>query len=183
MQVFILLNFFWCFHAICVHCECIKFLSLFSLFFFNKKFLNDNLTWNIGMKKPELITLSLDFPIIHALVVLQQQRFTNPFYCSQGSFWSLIWTIRIRRKVITKVQSKMRRSYIWEIRNWIDVGVTMAISILLQSQETAAAKKGGESHKEKQNNQSVLNSSSALLFKTIKCWIVEMEDNLAVGYL
>ena len=77
----------------------------------------------------------------------------------------------------------MRRSYIWEIRNWIDVGVTMAISILLQSQETAAAKKGEESHKEKQNNQSVLNSSSALLFKTIKCWIVEMEDNLAVGYL
>ena len=38
----------------------------------------------------------------------------------------------------------MRRSYIWEIRNWIDVGVTMAISILLQSQETAAAKKKEE---------------------------------------
>ena len=61
----------------------------------------------------------------------------------------------------------MRRSYIWEIRNWIDVGVTMAISILLQSQETAAAKKGEESHKEKQNNQSVLNSIFWSTFKTI----------------
>ena len=90
MQV-LLLKTFLCepFHAICivVHCECIN-----SLYFHKKKSTKRQFDMKhscSNKKEPELITLGLDFPSIHALVVLQQ-LLQIPFTVPKGVFEPLL---------------------------------------------------------------------------------------------